>query len=103
MVSTSALADELVQVLETWFLSSHYMKILKALDIDGDATVSKTDFVQLVTLAGKSGVSTEQFYASRVHLQEEQLSAETVIEHLNKIISVNNRLGNRTKAIRGIL
>jgi len=79
------------------------MKLVKALDIDGDSTVNKQDFVQLVTLAKKSAVSTDQFYASNTSSfsksKVQHPSHTVVIEHMNEIISINNSIGNRTKAI----
>ena len=67
LVSVVTLADEIQSVLETWIYKSHYMKLVKSLDIDGDGTISRKDFTKLVMLAGKSKVSTEQFYASDVY------------------------------------
>lgn len=83
VVSTSALADVIVNELETWFFSRHYMKLIKALDIDGDSTVNKQDFIQLVTLASKSTASTDHFYSSDVHRKQNKISPQKVIDHMN--------------------
>ena len=47
------------------------MKLVKSLDIDGDGTITRKDFTQLVMLAGKSKVSTKQFYSSDVYKVDE--------------------------------
>lgn len=80
------------------------MKLVKSLDIDGDGTISRKDFTKLVMLAGKSKVSTEQFYASDVYKNqsESNLLPDQVIAHLNKIISVNNMLGKPTPFVKSI-
>ena len=102
VVSTSALADVIVNELETWFFSRHYMKLIKALDIDGDSTVNKQDFIQLVTLASKSTASTDHFYSSDVHRKQNKISPQKVIEHMNQIINMNNKIGNRLKVMKSI-